>query len=59
MGLQIGQPSIGHHIMVCLENLTNSDLEEVVKCSQAKNSEIYNVLKIACLVTKDNKKYEY
>ena len=35
----------------------NSDLEKVFSCPPAENSEIYNVLKIACLVTKDNTKY--
>ena len=34
-------------------------LEKVLNFPQAKNSEIYNVLKIVRLATKDNKKYVY
>ena len=30
--------------------------EKVVKCPQAENSEIYNVLKIAWFATKDDQK---
>ena len=30
----------------CVCNTTDADLEKVVKCPQAENSEIYNVLKI-------------
>ena len=36
-----------------------ADPEKVVNCPQAENFEIYNVLKIPCLVTKDNHKSKY
>ena len=36
-----------------------ADLEKVVNCPQAENPHIYSVLKIACLMTKDNHKYIY
>ena len=36
-----------------------SELEKVVKCPQAENSEIYNVLKIAWFATKDDQKNVY
>ena len=38
---------------------TTIDLEKVVNHPQAKSSEIYNVLKIALFVTKDEQKYVY
>ena len=34
-------------------------MEKVVKCPQAENSQIYNLLKIVCLTTKDKQKYVY
>ena len=40
-------------------NMLGPDLEKVVNCTQAGSSEIYNVLKIMLLATKDNQKYVY
>ena len=40
-------------------NLLGPDLEKIVNCPQAGNSEIYNVLKIMLLATKDKEKHVY
>ena len=39
-------------------NMLGPDLEKVVNCTQAGSSEIYNVLKIALFVTKNEHNFQ-